>query len=489
MCVLERSTIADSKCSRILVPEEQAFRPTTYTADFAIDGTEANWGDLSCGIPMWEAGNPNPPNGNPILASHAFLNWDCSTSELCILVKAVDGYTLRDQFWFKDYSLGQSDQVPIVGKEVQTILNSTTNEIIAWEACYSMAADCSDAVEIHANFGDIGGSGGRTSSTGKTSTFGEIALDLTCPCEEKGDCVINACYEPSTCVEVDGIDSNTTLICEYSVPSDNCCAGDADCDSDSLECKGVGVSDDESSTAGTCQLRETTTTTSTTKAPVTGDGGGSASTTIAPIIDECTSDDTSESECNLDKLSPAQGSKDCAAPICNLDLEKTSGNTCGITQAYQGESCDMNDNKDEDNTCYIGNVCSGSGFNCIAAYMGEDHDCDGPENDPYGCNFECVDYKCLADPEDSSSTRTTCEAVPKSKGTACNREGFPRGKYSRLHHKHFHTLFCHMPYLILHYFIHFITQANATAETSAMERECVPRHIHTCLVTPLVVAV
>eukprot|EP00984_Skeletonema_dohrnii_P035551 scaffold35459_cov228-Skeletonema_dohrnii-CCMP3373.AAC.1 len=90
-CDLERSTIADSKCARIKVTDEQAFRPTNYTAGFAIDGTVANWGDLSCGIPMWEAGNPEKT-----LASHAFLNWDCSTSELCILVKAVDGFSLVD---------------------------------------------------------------------------------------------------------------------------------------------------------------------------------------------------------------------------------------------------------------------------------------------------------------------------------------------------------------------------------------------------------
>ena len=158
MCALERSTIADSKCARKPtndVPDpEQSFRPTNYAAGFAIDGTIAKWGDLSCGIPMWEAGNPDKT-----LASHAFLNWDCSTSELCILVKAVDGFSLVSDFWFKDYSLGQSKQVPIVGKGVQTILNfaSPTNEIIAWEACYSMAADCSDAVEIHANFDVIGG--------------------------------------------------------------------------------------------------------------------------------------------------------------------------------------------------------------------------------------------------------------------------------------------------------------------------------------------
>eukprot|EP00985_Skeletonema_marinoi_P005388 scaffold2331_cov109-Skeletonema_marinoi.AAC.5 len=203
--------------------------------------------------------------------------------------------------------------------------------------------------------------------------------------------------------------------------SDNCCAGDADCPNNE-ECRGVEVLADGSSTAGTCQLRETTTTTSTTKAPVTG--GGSTSTTIAPIIDECTSDITSG--CNDSLTSPA--SKDCAAPICNLD---TSGNKCGITSANQGESCDMNDKKDEEgNTCYFGNECSG--INCIAAYKAENYPCTGPVNDPF--DSECVEYKCKKDanPEAEDSTRTTCKAVPKSNETECNRgEGFPRGECDR----------------------------------------------------------
>ena len=187
--------------------------------------------------------------------------------------------------------------------------------------------------------------------------------------------------------------------------------------------------------------------------------------------------------CNDSLTSPA--SEDCAAPICNLE---TSGNKCVAASANQGESCDIKVSKDEGNTCYIGNECSG--INCIAAYKAENYLCAGPIEDAF--DSECVEYKCKKDanPEAEDSTRTTCKAVLKSNETECNRgEGFPRGKYSRLHTQSFHTLFRHMPYLILHYFIHFITQANATGETSAMERECVPRHIHTSLVTPLVVTV
>ena len=174
------------------------------------------------------------------------------------------------------------------------------------------------------------------------------------------------------CVAATRTNDDTSGTCEYMLASDNCCAGDADCHNNE-ECRGVEVLADGSSTAGTCQLRETTTTTSTTKAPVTGGGGGSASTTIAPIIDECTSDDT----CNLDSLtSPA--SKDCAAPICNLE---TSGNKCGITSANQELPCDINVSKDEGNTCYIGNECSG--INCIAAYKAENYLCAGPKEDAF----------------------------------------------------------------------------------------------------------
>eukprot|EP00984_Skeletonema_dohrnii_P012160 scaffold4904_cov113-Skeletonema_dohrnii-CCMP3373.AAC.4 len=409
-CVLERSTIADSKCARKPTEDvpnpDQAFRPTNYTAGFAIDGTVANWGDLSCGIPMWEAGNPEKT-----LASHAFLNWDCSTSELCILVKAVDGFSLVDQFWFKDYSVRNSDQTPIEGKEVRTILND--GGIEAWEACYSMAAVCSDEVEIHANFDITGGAGGRTTSTGKTKSLGSIALDLTCPCEEKVDCEINACYEPSTCVEVDGIDSTTTSICEYSVysvDSEICCIGEEDCEDD-LTCF-KQADDANKTTRGTCQTKPPT------PAPVAG--GGNPSATPAPnvaITNACTS--TSKDDCTISDDAHDQ----CAAPICN---ELESGNTCGTTAARQGESCDKTaDVKDVNNTCYSP-LCSG--VSCVDAYKAAGQGCKRPDNDPYGSNFECVDYKCLADPEDSSSTRTTCKADPKSNVTACNRDIFPRGE-------------------------------------------------------------
>eukprot|EP00984_Skeletonema_dohrnii_P031270 scaffold23545_cov188-Skeletonema_dohrnii-CCMP3373.AAC.2 len=280
-----------------------------------------------------------------------------------------------------------------------------------------MAADCSDEVEIHANFDITGGAGSRTTSTGKTQSLGPIALDLTCPCTEKVDCKINACYEPSMCVAATRTNEalSGTGTCEYSVISEGgiCCAGDADCDSDST-CVGVGAKPDGSSTAGTCQIKPPT----PTPAPVTG--GGNPSATPAPtvaIVDECTS--TSKDDCTISDLADEQ----CADSICNLN--STSGNTCGTTAARQGEPCDKTaDIKDEDNTCYIGNACSG--FNCTAIYMAKHHECDGPANDPFESNFECVDYKCLADPEDS--TRTTCEAVPKSEGTACNGDIESRGE-------------------------------------------------------------
>ena len=133
---------------------------------------------------MFEAGSVDK-----YLSSTAYLNWDCNSGNedgtLCMLVKATDGVYLLDEFWFKNYDVTNSVLNPI-GGNVTTIYDSTSTNITAWEACYTMNAQpvaCKTKVEIHANWDCIGATStqSRTSSTGKGNNIGFIALDLSCP--------------------------------------------------------------------------------------------------------------------------------------------------------------------------------------------------------------------------------------------------------------------------------------------------------------------
>ena len=362
------------------------------------------------------------------MASRTYLNWDCSTGELCVLVKAEDGYAFfDDNNWFKNYIDGSQDQVPI-GDSVTTITDTDGN-IIGWEGCYYMAAECTPEVQFHANFNvpPTSGKEGQTTSTGKTSN--PIALDLTCPCTDAPDCVINACYAPSTCVDkttctLDGIlceeggATSTTGVCVYGLAYDNCCTADEDCDI-GFTCNGI------TGGTGTCQASSPTptpagpTAPSTTVPPPTGpsitpptNSGGEE-----PVVDECTTA-TAADDCDL----AVNQHPDCATPVCNDNGD--NANTCGVVPKNAESPCDGD--SDPDNSCYAP-VCSG--VECVDAWKLAGQACtfSGTE-DPNWDQDSCVEFKCKSD--DSGTPRTTCEPVYKPATTLCGDAPGTRGKYS-----------------------------------------------------------
>lgn len=378
----------------------QAYKPTSNHPDFTIDGTFAPWGDdPTCGIPMWEAGE----SSKVVVRSRAFLNWDCNTGALCILVNATDGHYLdpdpdNSNNWFKVYT-ENSNQVPI-GDGLQTILDDTGNNILAWEACYDMNTTCFQQVQIHANFHEAGGDHGRTTSTGKKSrnTDATIALDLYCPCDQDVDCEIDACFSPSTCVNKPGIDGTDVGVCAFSVvvpPNATCCVDDVGCD-EGATCRITGTAQ-----TGECQYPSPT--------PATPEGPTSPSPTAegsspgsegSPVVDLCTAD-TVATDCGI-----GDAHEFCAYAVCNI---LDSGNTCGRMANNTDLPCDMDKESERGNTCYQP-ICDG--IYCEDSYLNVNATCDVPD--------DCNEYKCLADKDTYSSTkRTECKPVPKPEGTQC----------------------------------------------------------------------
>ena len=170
-----------------------AYLPTSNVTGFndTLDGTLTPWDSVDdCGIPMYEAGNINKQ-----LASTAFLNWDCTTGTLCILVNATYGifiYESNDDSWFRDYSVQQNVLTPISGSFNYIKDPDDSSVTIGWEGCYNketsgLLPQCSTKVQVHANYDCFGEtSEGRTTSTGKGQNNvptggGFIALDLSCP--------------------------------------------------------------------------------------------------------------------------------------------------------------------------------------------------------------------------------------------------------------------------------------------------------------------
>lgn len=394
----------------------------TYNSTFSIDGTFAPWGnDLTCGIPMWEAGD-----SDKVVGSQAFLNWDCNTGELCILVKATEGNYLQEDpdivnMWFKDYGQGNSPQETL-GDGLQTIREVDTDtgngNITAWEACYSMPATCFNEVEIHTNFFLAGTDSqeGRTASTGKASA--RIALDLYCPCDTDAGCEIDKCYALSKCESQPkvGAPEETVGVCEYSA-IDNCCV-----DNEGCEVEDTCIIEDGKDT-GICQYISPTPppTPAPTGPPVatslsptaTGTGGG-VSTPTPTIFHQCLVDEN----CVIQK-----GHSTCAVAKCNMNQD---GNTCGEVADNEGEQCDTKNASEYGNTCYQP-ICEG--IYCKDAYLSVNASCEHSDS-----GNECVDYKCQADADNISSEserRTTCEPVFKI-GTKCNTGRESNGKYSRL---------------------------------------------------------
>ncbi len=373
---------------------------------------------------MWEQGD-----SSKIEASRAFLNYDCKTSELCILVNTTtDEIFLEEEeedsnMWLRIYPT-KNPQEPLGGGQVQTIRDDS-DRIIAWEACYSWAPTCEHKVQIHANFyrivdESVVGGRNRTTSTGKPAQNSEadasIALDLHCLCDNDEVCKIDPCYEPSTCsfvkgTEPDPEDSSSTIpvgVCAYDVVRENCCVNDEGCDGDTC-----GI--DETGT-GTCQHNGPTPLPTqvptvhpgpTTPSP-TGEGGP-VPTPLPTFFDACINDD----DCGI-----GGGHSDCAAATCNDPID--AGNTCGVGYKNTGLPCKGSDSEDG-NTCYQP-VCES--IYCVDRYLAVDAICTSDTVN------ECVDYKCQA--ADGADGRTTCVGVPKLKDTKCNATRASNGTYSRL---------------------------------------------------------
>ena len=142
----------------------------------SADGNLSEWSNDDLLADMHEAGKTSKE-----LAAKAYSKYDCSTQTLCVMVQAQSGYYLDDEFWLKIYDDGNgggstSAMTPI-GGGIATVTGS--GGFTAWEGCYSVGTGCIDSLEIHANFGAVGGSAGRTASTGKRSTQ-TINLGLDC---------------------------------------------------------------------------------------------------------------------------------------------------------------------------------------------------------------------------------------------------------------------------------------------------------------------
>jgi len=370
---------------------------------------------------MWEAGNS--AKTNPIYASDVYINWDCRTGTLCVLVKARQGFYLDNNSdnWLKDYEDKQDPQESIgVIQMISEVPNSLN--MVAWEACYEHVSDCLQDVEIHANFHAADGTGvtGRTTSTGKINGSGRIALDLTCPCESDDNCQIDACYANSKCNTVNQLNQ----ICEYKVLFNNCCNianDDDDC------AAGFACVEKDGNGVGECIYIPPTTT--TTKPATTGGSGGS--TTAPP---ECT---TNES-CSQKQV-PTELSSQCVNAVC------ISG-TCGFTA--KESSCVLPSEYDEELklNCVTGGTCTAEG-KCVATYQPDDTTCASPDHFT-AKNFDsfCVEsYKCKANTTvttlPGTGTRTTCEPVFKPATTNCTVPG-ARGKFHHFIHQNFHVSSC-----------------------------------------------
>ena len=168
------------------------------------DGHISDWNGLTTcpGIPMYRAGDSGKEH-----AADAFLDWDCSTTTLCILVKTRTGHFI-DDLWFKQDSIGTVNGIEVYADDDGDGVvdpewdgfGFSPSTIVAWEQCIDMSASCHIQAQFHANYFADGES--QTSSTGKAPNSGDvrIALDLGCPCDTASDChIFNDCFDTSQC--------------------------------------------------------------------------------------------------------------------------------------------------------------------------------------------------------------------------------------------------------------------------------------------------
>ena len=110
----------------------------------------------------------------------AYVKYDCSTSTLCVLALADDGYIFEpvgDDTWVKDYDIGTSILPPLAITDVYE-----NGNVVGWEGCFSLASGCHDNIEIHANWGEPSGATGNTASTGKYARNSDNVISLNLQC-------------------------------------------------------------------------------------------------------------------------------------------------------------------------------------------------------------------------------------------------------------------------------------------------------------------
>ena len=166
--------------------------PTGNNGDInATDGEigDNEWDLSKCGVPMYEAGDAG--KANAIQKSQAWVDWNCATNTLCILIKTLNEteYVIRDEDnserWFRAYDRTLRNKIDLTSGWTNIV--NLDNDITAVEACYSVAEDvdvtCINEAEIHVNMVPAGSptADGDTSSTGSKNGSGNIALNLVCP--------------------------------------------------------------------------------------------------------------------------------------------------------------------------------------------------------------------------------------------------------------------------------------------------------------------
>eukprot|EP00984_Skeletonema_dohrnii_P024477 scaffold13607_cov117-Skeletonema_dohrnii-CCMP3373.AAC.1 len=191
---LEECPMRSSTCNSTQDPPELSYIAPTGNNGIinATDGVIGvdEWDLTKCGIPMYKAGNAAKPDGQ---LSQAWLDWDCTTNTLCILIETLNEteYFIADdsdadaERWIKIYDNTNKGSKP-PKTSGWTNIKDENDDIIAIEACYNITQDvtCINRAEIHANIVPPGNPNANsdTSSTGSKSKSGFIAIKLQqCP--------------------------------------------------------------------------------------------------------------------------------------------------------------------------------------------------------------------------------------------------------------------------------------------------------------------
>jgi hypothetical protein len=142
----------------------------------SVDGAISDW-DLSKDFlyNMYEAGNND---GSKMLASKAYSRYDCDAKTVCVLVIAEPNvYFEQKDAWLKLYGLTNS----AIPGTIDYVMDGSTT--VGWEGCFPLESLLASGItsyygeiEIHADYGETGGSSGRTTSTGRGDSLNKAAF-------------------------------------------------------------------------------------------------------------------------------------------------------------------------------------------------------------------------------------------------------------------------------------------------------------------------